>query len=249
MPFFAARPRRSRHILERAVAAIVVEKASRRGKRVRRAVGVPVTATNLVVIGVPIHVAGHEEVEPSVVVVIEKACRNGPASACHPGLGGHIRKRSIAVVVIQNVLAVTGHVQIGIPVVVVVADRHAHPVISIARVGQARRLGNVLKASVAVLAVQPVPIARIAPFEILRYAQSLRDPSAIHQEYIEQPIVVVVEQERRRPAWSQSGIFAAWGNSAVGNRCRAAVFTSKIGAAAAIAARLRRLRRVNLRTM
>src|ERR1700674_1112755 len=182
------------HILERAIATIAIKDTGRRRESVWRAIRMPVAAANLVVIGVPVHIAGDEQVELSIVVVIEEARGDGPASARHAGFGGYIRKRSISVVVIQNVFAVAGHIQIRIPIVVVVADRHSHPVIPIPRAGQSRRLGYVQKAPVAVLAIQAVPVARIAPLEVFWNMQALGDPPAVDEKNIQQSIIVVVEQ-------------------------------------------------------
>src|SRR5271168_4098719 len=48
-------------VLEGTVAAVPIEQAGRRGKYAGRAIGMPVAAANLVVIGVPFHVASYEE--------------------------------------------------------------------------------------------------------------------------------------------------------------------------------------------
>src|SRR5260221_11750579 len=96
----------------------------------------PIAAANLVVIGVPLHVASYEEIEMAVVVVVEEARRHGPASARDASLGGYGREGAIAIVVIEDVLSVAGYVEIGISVVVVIAEGEAKTVIIVALVGE-----------------------------------------------------------------------------------------------------------------
>src|SRR5258705_125540 len=60
-------------VFKRPIAAIPVEKTGGGRKNAGRTICVPVAAANLVVIGVPLHVARHEQVEKAVVVVIKKA--------------------------------------------------------------------------------------------------------------------------------------------------------------------------------
>ena len=95
-------------IFESTIAAIAIEQTGGRGESRRRAVGVPVAATNFVVIGIPFHVARDEKIEMAVIVVVEESCGDGPAAAGDAGLGGYIGEGAIAIVVIQNIFSVTG---------------------------------------------------------------------------------------------------------------------------------------------
>src|SRR6476660_974068 len=74
------------------------------------------------------HKLPHEEVQPSVIIVIKPDGARRPSWRGHFGLFGHISKRPVAVVVIQNALAVLCDVEIGKPVSVVIADCDALPV-------------------------------------------------------------------------------------------------------------------------
>ena len=59
-------------IRECTVAVIVIKDARRRGKFLRRTVGVPLSAADLAVFRVPFHIAGDEQIQLAVVIVIEK---------------------------------------------------------------------------------------------------------------------------------------------------------------------------------
>ena len=58
----------------------------------------------------------------------------------HAGLRGHVGERAVAVVAVEHVRAEVVEVEVGIAVVVVVADRDAEPV---ARVAHAGLVGHV----------------------------------------------------------------------------------------------------------
>ena len=95
---------------------------------------------------------------------------------------------------IENIFPVVRYVQVGITVVVVIADRHSHAVVAIASFCQTSLLGNVREAAVFILAIKAVPVTRIVAIEILWRWHRTRNPAAVHQENIEQPVVVVIEQ-------------------------------------------------------
>src|SRR5205085_10282674 len=76
----------------------------------------------------PVDVARDEQVEGAVVVVVEEAGAGTPAAAADPGALRHVGEGAVAVVAIQRVAAVAGDVEVGVPVVVVIGRRHAHPV-------------------------------------------------------------------------------------------------------------------------
>ena len=67
---------------------------------------------------------------------------------------------------IENILSIARDVQIRISVIVVIADRNAHAVIPVSSIRQASLLGDIDKASVFVLPVQPVPVPRVFAVEI-----------------------------------------------------------------------------------
>src|SRR5208283_4126926 len=142
-PLLGGNPGTLADVLERAVATIVIEQISRSGKFTRWAVGLPTAAADLVVIGVPFHVTGHEEIQMAVVVVIEEARGTRPAPASDAGLGGHIGEGAIAIVVVQDILPVIRDKEVGIAIVVVVAYGHPYPVVAITHIGQPRGLVSI----------------------------------------------------------------------------------------------------------
>src|ERR1700730_10117565 len=54
--------------------------------------------------------------------------------------------------------------------------------------------GHVSEAAIAVLAVESIPIARIMPIKVFRRVHQMIDATAVHKEYIEQSVIVVVEK-------------------------------------------------------
>src|SRR5439155_18134030 len=73
-------------------------------------------------------VAGDNQVEPAVAVVVEERRRHAPAAARDLCSGGDVLKVAGTVVPVQRIAVVAGDVQIGEPVVVVVAHGRAHAV-------------------------------------------------------------------------------------------------------------------------
>ena len=67
-------------VFECAVAAIAVKNIGGLREFGGRAVRLPLVAADLAVLGVPQHVAGDEQVEMAVVVVVEEPCGTAPAS-------------------------------------------------------------------------------------------------------------------------------------------------------------------------
>src|SRR5579864_274280 len=74
-----------------------------------------------------VHVTHHENINFAVAVVVHKATTGAPlvVRGLKPGLGRHIGKRPIPVVVIQRILSPIRDQQIEIAVIVVVADTPA----------------------------------------------------------------------------------------------------------------------------
>src|SRR6476660_9448562 len=60
-------------VCKSSVAIIVIENAGGGGKFLRRTICVPVSAAGFAVLRVPFHVAGDEQVQPAIIVVVEKS--------------------------------------------------------------------------------------------------------------------------------------------------------------------------------
>ena len=95
------------------------------------------------------NVAGNEEIELSVSVVIAEGSAGGPGADLNARGFSYVSERAIVVVAIEAVLAVVGDVEVGPAVVVVVADRAAE---APAVIGDASHLRNFRERAVVVVA-------------------------------------------------------------------------------------------------
>ena len=111
-------------------------------------------AAKLVLGLVEIHKPANKEVKFSVVVVVKPDGTRCPALGGQASFPGHIGKRAVAVVVVENDAVVLRHKEVGQAVAVVIAGRHTHPIPAAADAGL---FGHVSECSVAI-----VPVKRIA---------------------------------------------------------------------------------------
>ena len=111
-------------------------------------------------------VAGHKKVKMSVVVEIDESCRDRPTSASDTCFCGKIREGPISIIVVEGILSVIGDEDVREAIVVVVADRHTHAVVSSPSTRKSSCFGNVGKTTIFVLAIKTVPIARVSAVEL-----------------------------------------------------------------------------------
>ena len=144
-----------RDVGESAVTIIVIERVRAAAVSAGRA-----TALHSAQIAVApvahVNVAADVQIEPSVTVVIEEGCAGMKRSrfrAGDPGFVGHIGERPIAIVVIKNVAAILGHVQVGKSVVVVIAPDAAQ---AVAGAGNAGLFGDVGECAVTVITIERI---------------------------------------------------------------------------------------------
>src|SRR5215469_4491952 len=194
MPFLARDSGTGAHVLEGAVPAIVIQQVGCARKLPGRAVGVEFPPAIFAALRVPVHVSRDKQIKIAVVVVIEKTSRNRPFATSNSSLGGDVTKGSIAIVVVEDVLAIAGHEKVRIAIVVVVAYSNTHAVVAVACRRQAGLLGPVSEAAIPILAIQPVPVAGIAAMKVFRHSHGVGDAAAVHQEDVQQSVVVVVEE-------------------------------------------------------
>src|SRR5580698_4798004 len=69
-----------------------------------------------------------EEIEPPVIVVVKPNGARGPTRSSHSRFIRDVGKRSIAIVVIKNAVAVLRHIQISPAIAIVIADGDTHAV-------------------------------------------------------------------------------------------------------------------------
>src|SRR6185295_4995664 len=141
----------------------------------------------------PLHVPGDEQVEPSVVVVVEEARARAPAGAADAGAGGDVTEGAVAVVAVEGVATVTGDVEVLEAVVVVVARGHAHAVDVLRHSREPRPLRDVLESVVRLLVVEPAPESPVGPVRPRGGRHGIVELRAVREEYVEPADVVVVE--------------------------------------------------------
>src|SRR5579864_8578008 len=146
------------NLSEGAVSVVVTQEAGCPLEHARNAIKMfaqLVVATGEMLLLPIIDKAAGEQIEPTVVVEIEPDCASGPMPVedrcSQTGFVADVGKGAIAVVVIQNRPAVSGHEKIGISIVVIVAHGDAHSE-SIRR--DAGFLGYVGECAIAVVLVQ-----------------------------------------------------------------------------------------------
>ena len=74
---------------------------------------------------VVVDVAGDEEIEAAVAVVVAPGCAIGPVAESDTGLFGHVSECAVVVVVVKAIMAEVGDEDVGPSVIVVVGDGYA----------------------------------------------------------------------------------------------------------------------------
>ena len=143
-----------RHVLKRAVAAIVKEPAGGTMERLGRAVGLVLSihAAEHIMLGRPLHVVADEQIEQAIAIVIEpqRGCAQA-AAAAQPGLVRDVDERAFAGVLKEPVLPDAGDQNIGETVVVVIRHGHAQAVHLDCEPGAPR---HIRERAVAIVAVE-----------------------------------------------------------------------------------------------
>src|ERR1700749_1053099 len=93
-------------------------------------------------------VTKHNEIQQSIVVEVDPRRARRPSASGNTRLVGDVLKSAVAVVVVELVAAVRGHVQIFEPVVIIVTDGDSH---SVSRTLKAGFLRHIFKRSVRLL--------------------------------------------------------------------------------------------------
>src|SRR5436305_14172103 len=78
------------------------------------------------IVYVEFEVAGNEKIKPAIAIVIAETRARAPAFARHAELFSDIRKRAVAVVVIQPRDAEVASIKIRPAIVIIIADGYAH---------------------------------------------------------------------------------------------------------------------------
>ena len=120
-----------------------------------------VNAKRWQLVDIEMNVTRNKQIELAIFVVVAPGRSGAEATAPHSGFIGYVLKFAVAEVTVERIASVTGHVNIGQPVVVVIGHRNAH---SPPFVRQSRADSDVTKVEVSVLMVKSDE--RIAAFAI-----------------------------------------------------------------------------------
>ena len=143
---------------------------------------------------IPGEVAYNEQVEVTIVVVVDKARADRPLTGRYTGLGGYIFKGPVAAVAVEHVGSEVGEIEIDESVVIEIARGNAHAVPRVTSPGDAGLLRNVGERAVALVSVQPVRVARMRAVDGDALVVVDVQATAVEEENVEQPVAVVVEQ-------------------------------------------------------
>ncbi len=135
-----------------------------------------------------IQVIHHVEIRGSVPVVVEECGAGAPFGAGNPCPPGDVAEGAVPVVAVKPVGTEMGEVEIGVPIVVVVAHGNSHAVVG----GeiQAGFTGHLLQTPPARVAVERVG-SRLERRRIGR-------PATVDQQHIQPAVAVIVQQRATR---------------------------------------------------
>ena len=142
-----------------------------------------VVAAEYVLVQAVLNEAAHEKVKQPIVVIIEPYSTRRPSGRSDACFFGRVGERPVAIVMIKNTLAVSRDKQVGVAVVVVIANSHAHAEGS-AR--HARLVGHIGECAVMIISVESIPghLARL-----IKIAEAIVDKINVH------PTIVVIVQK------------------------------------------------------
>ena len=183
-----------RDILERPVAAIVIENVGSSGPALGAAShGNPVIHAEFVGTGergdtgIKIHIVSDKEVQVSITVIVQKAASSVPLRTRtfldEPCALGHIREGTVAIIVIQDVSTPVGYKEVIKAIVIVIADAAT---LAPARPSQSSLLRHIGKRPVAIIVKEEIR-GRGAAWKPVESA-------AVHKKNVEPAVVVVIEE-------------------------------------------------------
>jgi hypothetical protein len=96
----------------------------------------------------------NEQIEITIVIIVEPNSAGRPTRAGEPGFFSYVGKSTIAIIVVENALAVGSDKDIGKPVVVIIADSDPHAKSPACHTGL---LGHISEGAIAVILVEGIP--------------------------------------------------------------------------------------------
>src|SRR5579862_1153614 len=142
------------------------------------------------VIEIPDHVAGHNQIQASVVVVIHPGGARGPSGAGDACTSRYIGERPIAVIVIQSAVAIAGNEQVFVAIIVVVAHGNASRV---AASGESSLLSHVFKRAVRFLMIESVPVCGAILLGNGTLGHGIVNASAVGKKDVETAVIIIVK--------------------------------------------------------
>src|ERR1700723_288781 len=104
-------------------------------------------------VGIVRHVIGDQEIKLAVAIVIEPPGRGGPVPfVANAGFRSYVGESAVAIIVIEDAVAITGHINVRIAVIVIVAHRYAKEKCAVA--ADAGCCRNVGERAIAIIAVE-----------------------------------------------------------------------------------------------
>ena len=129
----------------------------------------------------------NEQIEPSVVVIVEPHSARRPAGRCDPGLFRHVTERAVSVVVVKDAAAILRQVDVGKAISIIVTDGNSLP---IPASDDPSFLRYICKCAIPIIMVKRVSQRRWRRVEVTS--------SAIHQVNVHPAIAVVIEKPAAR---------------------------------------------------
>ena len=187
-PLIAEQARRARRVSKRELAVVAIEHSRLAGVREGTADGARRARKALLVrVQIELHVIGHVEIQVAIAIVVGKSRVRSPTRVAEASPVRHIGKgTAMTLVVIEDVGSVVGHVQIGIAIIIHVADRSSH---AVPRVASAHRLRNIRKSAVTLVAIVGIGARRTV---------IARQGRAIDDVQVEQAVAIGIEERRAR---------------------------------------------------
>ncbi len=94
----------------------------------------------------------------------------------------------------RGCFSIVGDVNVGITVVVVIADGHAHTVVGVAGVCQAGLLRDIRERAVFILAIETIPVGGVVAIKTVRTKHGVTHKTTVHDKDVHQAVIVVIEE-------------------------------------------------------
>src|ERR1700749_1850463 len=148
-----------RNLCKVAISVVVIDERRNGRKHVRMTVSAETIAMLATpnVLKIPLQITKHHQVQQAIGVEIDPGSARRPTASTHASLLRHVGKRAVPIIVVKLVASVGRDVEVFVSIVIVVCDGSPH---AVADTLQSSPLRDVLKRSVFVLVVEPIPIRR-----------------------------------------------------------------------------------------